>query len=224
MGPPPAPVMGATSRVHQRRCVDGSSGRPPRADRGVGLGRLTAVKMADLLGRRGVAVPVPPSSATGPKVCGRKRGQGPTVWVADGEAGGDLQVDFGRMGAVPDPAAGRNRVSYALIFTACESPAPTTPRRGLQALHGLPVRTVSTLMCPERPGEGGGAGHPRAEGPTAAGEARSLPRHPARARGPCPHRGHGPAEFLELVLADEVERRERTAADRRDRAAGLDRR
>lgn len=36
--------------------------------------------------------------------------------------------------------------------------------------------------------------------------------------------GHGPAEFLELVLADEVERRERTAADRRDRAAGLDRR
>ena len=32
----------------------------------------------------------------------------------------------------------------------------------------------------------------------------------------------GHAEFLELVLADEVERRERTSADQRSRAAGLD--
>ena len=34
--------------------------------------------------------------------------------------------------------------------------------------------------------------------------------------------GMGHAEFLELVLADEVERRERTSADQRSRAAGLD--
>ena len=34
--------------------------------------------------------------------------------------------------------------------------------------------------------------------------------------------GMGHAEFLELVLADEVERRERTSADLRGRAAGLD--
>ena len=34
--------------------------------------------------------------------------------------------------------------------------------------------------------------------------------------------GMGHAEFLELVLADEVERRERTSADQRGRAAGLD--
>jgi len=34
--------------------------------------------------------------------------------------------------------------------------------------------------------------------------------------------GMGHAEFLELVLADEVTRRETTSADRRERAAGLD--
>jgi hypothetical protein len=41
--------------------------------------------------------------------------------VADGEPGDELQVDFGRMGLVFDPAAGRNRVAHALIFTACFS-------------------------------------------------------------------------------------------------------
>jgi hypothetical protein len=34
--------------------------------------------------------------------------------------------------------------------------------------------------------------------------------------------GMGHAEFLELVLADEITRRENTSADRRGRAAGLD--
>src|SRR5215204_4057695 len=34
--------------------------------------------------------------------------------------------------------------------------------------------------------------------------------------------GMGHAEFLELVLADEVTRRETTSADRRSKAAGLD--
>ena len=34
--------------------------------------------------------------------------------------------------------------------------------------------------------------------------------------------GLGHAEFLELVLADEVTRRDSTSADRRSRAAGLD--
>jgi hypothetical protein len=55
------------------------------------------------------------------EVCGRTRGQGSTVPVADGEPGDELQIDFGRMGLVPDPGSGRNRVTYALIFTACYS-------------------------------------------------------------------------------------------------------
>ncbi|MBI4318746.1 MAG: IS21 family transposase [Chloroflexi bacterium] len=41
-----------------------------------------------------------------------------TVRVDDGEAGGEVQVDFGRMGLLPDPATGRRRICWALIFTA----------------------------------------------------------------------------------------------------------
>jgi transposase len=44
-----------------------------------------------------------------------------TVRVADGDPGAELQVDFGRMGLVPDPATGRRRTVWALIFTACYS-------------------------------------------------------------------------------------------------------
>ncbi len=40
-----------------------------------------------------------------------------TVRVADGEPGLECQLDFGRMGLVPDPVAGRRRVAHALIFT-----------------------------------------------------------------------------------------------------------
>src|SRR4051812_18855261 len=43
-----------------------------------------------------------------------------TVSVADGQPGGELQVDLGRMGLVPDRDAGRSRVCQALdLFTAC---------------------------------------------------------------------------------------------------------
>jgi len=45
----------------------------------------------------------------------------PTVRVDDGEPGGELQVDFGRMGLLTDAATGKRRVVWALIFTACFS-------------------------------------------------------------------------------------------------------
>jgi hypothetical protein len=82
---------------------------------------LTAVKMHELLGREGVAVPLRTLQRYVTEVCGRTRGPGPTVRVAEGEPGDELQVDFGRMGLVLDPTTGRNRVTYALIFTACYS-------------------------------------------------------------------------------------------------------
>jgi DNA replication protein DnaC len=63
---------------------------------------------------------------------------------------------------------------------------------------------------------------PRAQGAPASGQARALPRHLPERLTLARTAGMGHAEFLELVLADEVERRERTSADRRSHAAGLD--
>jgi len=44
-----------------------------------------------------------------------------TLRVADGAPGVECQVDFGRLGLIPDPATGRRRVCHALVFTACLS-------------------------------------------------------------------------------------------------------
>ena len=79
---------------------------------------LTGVKMSELLARRGVEIPERTVQRYVAEVCGRTRGRGPTVRVADGEPGDELQIDFGRMGLVFDPATGRDRVVHALIFTA----------------------------------------------------------------------------------------------------------
>lgn len=80
---------------------------------------LTGVKIHELLGRRGVRVPLRTVQRYVRDECGRRRGQGPTVRVADGEPGDELQVDFGRMGHLD--VEGRQRVVWALIFTACFS-------------------------------------------------------------------------------------------------------
>ena len=79
---------------------------------------LTAVKIHELLERRGVSVPCRTVQRYVAEVLGRTRGRGPTVRVNDGEPGDELQVDFGRMGLIFDPASGRDRVVHALIFTA----------------------------------------------------------------------------------------------------------
>jgi transposase len=82
---------------------------------------LTAVKIHELLERRGVVVPLRTVQRYVLEVCGRSRGRGSTVRVADGEPGDELQIDFGRMGLIVDPASGRRRMVWALIFTACYS-------------------------------------------------------------------------------------------------------
>lgn len=79
---------------------------------------LTGVKMSELLARCGVVIPCRTVQRYVAEVCGRTRGRGSTVRVADGEPGDELQVDFGRMGLLFDPATGRDRVVHALIFTA----------------------------------------------------------------------------------------------------------
>jgi transposase len=82
---------------------------------------LTGVKIHELLDRGGVAVPLRTVQRYVLEVCGRGRGAGPTVRIADGEPGDELQVDFGRMGVIVDAETGRRRVVQALIFTACYS-------------------------------------------------------------------------------------------------------
>ena len=61
---------------------------------------LTAVKVHELLERRGVGVPCRTVQRYVADVLGRRRGRGLTVRVNDGEPGDELQVDFGRMGLV----------------------------------------------------------------------------------------------------------------------------
>jgi transposase len=80
---------------------------------------LTVVKTHELLGRRGVEVPQRTLHRYALEVLGVGRSaRRSTVPVADGEPGGELQVDFGRMGLIFDPVTGRRRVCWALIFTA----------------------------------------------------------------------------------------------------------
>ena len=79
---------------------------------------LTVVKIGTLLARQGVMVPERTLHRYALVACEHGRGRR-TVRVADPEPGMECQVDFGRMGLVPDPAGGRCRVCHALIFTAC---------------------------------------------------------------------------------------------------------
>jgi transposase len=82
---------------------------------------LTAVKIHELLERQGIGVPLRTVQRYVAEVCGRTRGQSPTVRIADGEPGDEVQVDFGRMGVLFDSVTQRRRVVHALLFTACYS-------------------------------------------------------------------------------------------------------
>jgi transposase len=76
---------------------------------------VPVVKIVDLLARRGVVVP----ERTLHRFCAGELGHGrakTTVRVADGEPGGEVQVDFGRLGYLVD-LEGRRRLVRALIFT-----------------------------------------------------------------------------------------------------------
>ena len=83
---------------------------------------LTVVKVHDLLTRKGTVVAQRTLHRYALEVLGVGRSaRTTTVRVADGEPGAECQVDFGRMGLIPDPASGRRRVLWALIFTAVYS-------------------------------------------------------------------------------------------------------
>lgn len=81
---------------------------------------LKLVKIQDLLARKGTVVAYRTLNRFATQRCGFGQAK-TTVRVADGEPGSELQVDFGRMGLVPDAAGGGRRMVHALIFTACYS-------------------------------------------------------------------------------------------------------
>jgi transposase len=83
---------------------------------------LTVVRAGELLAREGVVVPQRTLHRYALEVLGHGRAsRAATVRVADCEPGAECQVDFGKMGLLDDPQAGRRRVVHALIFTAVYS-------------------------------------------------------------------------------------------------------
>ncbi len=106
----PRPGGGGGAPAPHRRPRRGVAavGGPSRRDRGVGEGGSDRGEDPRAAGPPGCGGAVRARcSATSLEVCGRRRGPGPTVRVADGEPGDELQVDFGRMGLLHDPATGR---------------------------------------------------------------------------------------------------------------------
>ncbi len=79
---------------------------------------LTVVKAGELLERKGVVVPERTLHRYALEELGISRSaRSVTVRIDDGEPGDELQVDFGKLGRIPDPEAGRRRDLWALVFT-----------------------------------------------------------------------------------------------------------
>ena len=100
------------------------------------------MKIHELLERRGVVVPLRTVQRYVLEVCGRSRGRGPTVRVADGEPGDELQVDFGRMGFLVDaddgPAAGGAGVDlHGLLLAALLRVVDASARRPSDVIDGF---------------------------------------------------------------------------------------
>jgi hypothetical protein len=82
---------------------------------------VKVVKIHTLLARDGVVVPERTLHRFVADELGRGRSQRSTVPIADGEPGGELQIDFAKLGLLYDAETGRRRVCHALIFTAALS-------------------------------------------------------------------------------------------------------
>ena len=80
---------------------------------------LTVVKIGILLRRKGIDVPHRTLARFAVERCGASRRRRVTVRVDDPPPGRECQVDFGRLGPVPDGE--RRRLCWALIFTCCYS-------------------------------------------------------------------------------------------------------
>ena len=75
--------------------------------------RLTRVHQ--LLGRQGIAVPYSSLHRFAGKHCGFTGGRSITVRMAEPPPGELAEIDFGRLGLVPDLLSGRRRIAWALL-------------------------------------------------------------------------------------------------------------
>jgi hypothetical protein len=98
---------------------------------------LRLSKVQELLRRRGVDVPYSSLHRFAVKHCGFHDVRRVTVRVAEVAPGELAEVDFGRLGLVPDPARGRRRVAHALIVTLVHSRHQYVHVAGSQKLGDL---------------------------------------------------------------------------------------
>jgi len=78
---------------------------------------LRLTKVHELLGRQGIEVPYSSLHRFAVKHLGFQERRRITVRVAEVDPGELAEVDFGRLGLVPDPETGRRQVVHALIVT-----------------------------------------------------------------------------------------------------------
>jgi hypothetical protein len=149
---------------------------------------LRLTKVYELLRRQAVAVPYSSLHRFATQACGFQDARRLTVRVADCAPGELAELDFGRLGLVPDAASGRRRVLHALIVTLAVQPL-RAPQGAAQARQGRPADRVR----PHAPdASGGGEVHYRLRGLRArarrAGPAPAGAREPPRAlrHRPCP--------------------------------------
>jgi len=90
----------------------------PKAGEKRGL-RLTKVRQ--LLERQGVRIPYSSLHRFAVNHCGFGKSQQSTVRMAEGEPGELAEVDFGKLGLIPDPEAGRRRMAWALVVPLVHS-------------------------------------------------------------------------------------------------------
>jgi len=82
---------------------------------------LRLTKVRQLLERQGTRVPYSSLHRFAIKHCGFGKSQRTTVRMAECEPGELAEVDFGRLGLVPDPETGRRRVAWALSVVLVHS-------------------------------------------------------------------------------------------------------